>query len=146
MGKIRKRSMAITLVLAGVSAGCGDSDNAGPLAMRDVYSTPSDCKADWGDDADACEPRLEEATSTTPGATQSVGGAYYVPRYYGPRYTIGQRPYAITTRSGERIVVGNRAITTRTTGGRKRSGASSSSRSSARGGFGSSARSSGSSS
>ena len=48
MRQRRKRSAAITLVLAGTLSGCSDS-----VPQQDVYSTAFDCRRDW---ADHCRP------------------------------------------------------------------------------------------
>jgi uncharacterized membrane protein YgcG len=145
MKSLRKRSIAISLVLAGASTGCSDSVLEPPLAMRDVYNSPAECHADWGDEAINCEGTIEQVAEGTPGATRSSTGAYYMPRYYGPYYRVGQRPTYTTTSTGQRVPLGNRATSTRTVNSGGRSAGSRSS-SSSRGGFGSSGRSSGASS
>ncbi|MCC6211179.1 MAG: hypothetical protein IT513_09080 [Burkholderiales bacterium] len=68
--RTRKRSRAITLVLAGSAtvAGCGS-----PVEQRDAYSTQSACVRDWGN-AQLCEPVRDGRYSTS---------YFYGPPYYG---------------------------------------------------------------
>ena len=75
MRHARKRSAAITLVLAGALSGCGE-----PTPQRDVYASVADCHRDWapGD----CQP----ATS----GGHSGSGRYYGPDYYGSSDTKGK--------------------------------------------------------
>lgn len=80
MGATRKRSAAITLVLAGSLAGCGD-----PEAQRDVYTNVENCRKDWGDSADC--------SRVTDGGHSS--SYFYGPRYFGSSYPSGRpRPSA----------------------------------------------------
>lgn len=64
----RKRSAAITLVLAGSAtlAGCGS-----PVEQRDAYASRQDCMKDWPD-ASLCEPVKD--------------GRYASSYHYGPPY------------------------------------------------------------
>lgn len=62
----RRRSAAITLVLAGAVAGCGE-----PQPQRDVYSSLADCTRDWNGPAQ-CE--------------QVRDGRYSNSWYYGPNH------------------------------------------------------------
>lgn len=64
----RKRSAAITLVLAGSAslAGCGS-----PIEQRDAYASRQDCIKDWTD-ASLCEPVTD--------------GRYASSYHYGPPY------------------------------------------------------------
>ena len=64
----RKRSAAITLVLAGSAAlgGCGS-----PVEQRDAYASQQDCVRDWSD-ASLCEPVKD--------------GRYSSSYHYGPPY------------------------------------------------------------
>lgn len=64
----RKRSAAITLVLAGsaVLGGCGS-----PVEQRDAYASVNDCVKDWGDRV-LCEPVRD--------------GRYASSYHYGPPY------------------------------------------------------------
>jgi hypothetical protein len=80
MGAPRKRSTAITLVLAGSAAlsGCGN-----PESQRDVYLNLDDCKKDWGNPAQ-CEPVQDGKHSSH---------YFYGPRYYGSSFPSG-RPKA----------------------------------------------------
>ncbi|MEK6244539.1 MAG: hypothetical protein AABM33_08540 [Pseudomonadota bacterium] len=67
-GRIRKRSAAITLVLAGSATlgGCGS-----PVEQRDAYSNQQSCVKDWTD-ASLCEPVKD--------------GRYASSYLYGPPY------------------------------------------------------------
>ena len=60
-GRARKRSAAITLVLAGsaVLSGCGK-----PAEQRDAYSNLQSCVKDWSD-ASLCEPVKDGRYSTS---------------------------------------------------------------------------------
>ena len=80
MRTTRKRSAAITLVLAGSAAisSCGD-----PESQRDVYTKLDDCSKDWGNPAQ-CEPVGDGKYSNS---------YFYGPRYYGASYPSG-RPRA----------------------------------------------------
>ena len=68
--RIRKRSAAVTLVLAGSTAlsGCGS-----PVEQRDAYSNLQNCVKDWSD-ASLCEPVKDGRYSTS---------YLYGPAYYG---------------------------------------------------------------
>ncbi len=82
MGTTRKRSAAITLVLAGSAAltGCGE-----PESQRDVYTKLDDCSKDWGNSA-KCEQVRDGKYSST---------YFYGPRYYGSSFPSGRpRPSA----------------------------------------------------
>ena len=134
--RARKRSAAITLVLAGSAtlAGCGS-----PVEQRDAYSNQQDCLKDWNNPA-LCEPVKD--------------GKYSSSYFYGPPY------YASSSSAGwfgrDRIVGSPNAMeTSRLSSGSvahsgsgqlaMRTGAGPSS-SVSRGGFGSSGHSSGGSS
>ena len=114
MRQRRKRSAAITLVLAGTLSGCGE-----PVPQQDVYASLSDCQRDWGE-PQKCEP---------------VRDGRYAPSYfYGPRHygsTLGDGRPRPSTRAMD-AVRSPGAATARASG----------SSSTSRGGFGSSARSS----
>ena len=60
-GRIRKRSAAITLVLAGGAtlSGCGS-----PVEQRDAYANVNDCVKDWSDSS-LCEPVKDGRYSTS---------------------------------------------------------------------------------
>lgn len=127
----RKRSAAITLVLAGSLSGCSE-----PVAQRDVYATLADCQRDW-DQAQSCEPVRDGRYSTS---------WFYGPSYWGETWPNGRpRPNlsavdAVPT--GQRTVANAapaRYWGSSASGTSFRSSASSSS-SVSRGGFGSSAR------
>ena len=66
----RKRSAAITLVLAGSAAlsGCGS-----PVEQRDAYSSLDACKRDWSN-ASLCEPVKDNRYASS---------YFYGPPYYG---------------------------------------------------------------
>jgi hypothetical protein len=68
--RARKRSGAITLVLAGSAtvAGCGS-----PVEQRDAYATQAACVRDWSN-AQLCEPVRDGHFSTS---------YFYGPPYYG---------------------------------------------------------------
>ena len=66
--RVRKRSAAITLVLAG-SAGLGGCGS--PVEQRDAYSNLQDCVKDWSDTS-LCEPVKD--------------GRYSTSYHYGPPY------------------------------------------------------------
>jgi uncharacterized protein YgiB involved in biofilm formation len=110
---MRKSSARVTLALIGVAALAGCDSSE--EQRRDVYATREDCLADWGNKAEDCKPATEARH-----ASQGF--------WYGPFYGI---PHAYSSSSGWTPRSGARAI-------------GSSSRSSvSRGGFGSSAHSSG---
>lgn len=71
--RIRKSSGHVTLVLIGVAALAGCSEQ-----RRDVYASREDCLADWGNKPEDC----------TPAAGAPTGGRGYVGHYYGPSYRI----------------------------------------------------------
>ena len=66
--RVRKRSAAITLVLAGSTTlgGCGS-----PIEQRDAYASLQDCAKDWSDSS-LCEPVTD--------------GRYSKSYHYGPPY------------------------------------------------------------
>ena len=64
----RKRSAAITLVLAGTISGCGE-----PVPQRDVYQSLADCRKDWGE-PQQCEPVRDNRYASS---------YYYGPSHYG---------------------------------------------------------------
>ena len=75
MRHARKRSAAITLVLAGTLSGCGE-----PTPQRDVYASAADCQRDWNAAGD-CQPATGSGSS---------GSRYYGPSYYGSSDTSGK--------------------------------------------------------
>ena len=122
MGAPRKRSAAITLVLAGSLTGCGD-----PQAQRDVYIKLDDCSKDWGNPSQ-CSPVTDGRHSSS---------YFYGPRYYGSSFPSGRpRPSANALEAS----YAGREGASHFAGGSSRSGFSSGSQVS-RGGFGSSAHS-----
>ena len=75
-GKQRKRSAAITLVLAGSTlAGC-----SGPVEQRDAYSSLDACVKDWQSPA-KCQPVKDGRYSSS---------YYYGPAYFGPALSDGR--------------------------------------------------------
>jgi len=75
-GTQRKRSAAITLVLAGSTlAGCG-----GPVEQRDAYASLNDCVKDWQNPAQ-CQPVKDGRYSSS---------YFYGPSYFGPSLTDGR--------------------------------------------------------
>ena len=68
LGKLRKSSGRVTLVLIGVAAlsGCGEQ-------RRDMYASREDCLADWGKTPEDCAP-----------GSGGHGGVYYGPSYRIP--------------------------------------------------------------
>ena len=127
----RKRSAAITLVLAGSLSGCSE-----PVPQRDVYTNVGDCQRDWGQ-AQMCQPVRDG---------RYAGSWFYGPSYFGETWPSG-RPRANqnavdAVRTGERTALA--AAPSRYWGASSSSSSSRSSGSSgiSRGGFGSSAHSS----
>lgn len=75
-GSQRKRSAAITLVLAGSTlAGC-----SGPVEQRDAYASLNDCVKDWQNPAQ-CQPVKDGRYSSS---------YFYGPSYFGPSLTDGR--------------------------------------------------------
>jgi hypothetical protein len=70
----RKRSAAITLVLAGAVSGCGE-----PVPQRDVYLSLAECQRDWPQ-GQACEPARDGHYSSS---------WFYGPSYYGRTWPSG---------------------------------------------------------
>ena len=122
MGATRKRSAAITLVLAGSLSGCSE-----PEAQRDVYTNVADCRKDWNNPADC--------TNVNDGRHSS--SYFYGPRYFGSSYPSG-RPRA-SANALEATRAGHGGVTHMA--GNARSGSSSAGSSVSRSGFGSSAHS-----
>jgi uncharacterized protein YgiB involved in biofilm formation len=80
MRQRRKRSAAITLLLAGTMSGCSE-----PVPQQDVYKSLADCQRDWGDPKQ-CQPVRDNRYSPS---------YYYGPSHYGPSDTYGRpRPSA----------------------------------------------------
>ncbi len=117
--KLRKSSSRVTLVLIGVAAlaGCGRGDDQ----RRDVYASREDCLADWGNKPEDCTPASEP---------RHASSGYW----YGPRYTHSSGGsgwmWGTSHRGGARSSSGSRSL-------------GSTSSHASRGGFGSSAHSSG---
>jgi len=120
MPQRRKRSAAITLVLAGSLGGCSE-----PVPQRDVYTSMADCQRDWAAQGQQCEQVRDGRFSNS---------WYYGPRYYGSTWPSGQ------PKSSPGAVDAVRSPGT--TRSRSLSSYSSSSSRTSRGGFGSSGRSS----
>ena len=118
--KLRKSSGTVTLVLIGVAAMAGCSDN-----RRDVYASREDCLADWGNKPEDCTPSAEQKHAGRgfwTGPMYAAGG-YLAGRSWGN----SQGSFSASRAAGSGRSIGS-------TGG-----------SSSRGGFGSSGRSSASS-
>jgi hypothetical protein len=130
----RKRSAAITLVLAGSTlAGC-----SGPTEQRDAYASLNDCVKDWQAPAQ-CQPVRDGRYSSN---------YYYGPPYFGSSLTDGRpRPSA---NAMDAVRVGSTSSSSRswfssgssssyrsTSSSSSTRSSSSSSSSSSRGGFGS---------
>ena len=123
MPQRRKRSAAITLVLAGSLGGCSE-----PVPQRDVYTSLADCQRDWAAQGQQCEPVRDG---------RYAGSHYYGPRYYGASWPSGQ------PKSSPNAVDALRTPGTSPTRTSSRSWSSArSSSTTSRGGFGSSGRSS----
>ena len=75
MRQRRKRSAAITLLLAGTISGCGE-----PVPQQDVYQSLGDCQRDWGD-PQQCQPVRDNRYAPS---------YWYGPSYYGASYPDGR--------------------------------------------------------
>jgi uncharacterized protein YgiB involved in biofilm formation len=75
MRQRRKRSAAITLLLAGTVSGCGQ-----PVPQQDVYRSLGDCQRDWND-PQQCEPVRDNRYAPS---------YWYGPSHYGSTYTDGR--------------------------------------------------------
>ena len=140
--RTRKRSRAITLVLAGSAALAGCD---APLEQRDAYQSLADCTKDWNNAAQ-CE---------TVRDGRFASSYYYGPPYFGSRYPDGRpRPSThamdavalarpASSSSSSRSSIGARSSSWSSPS--SSSSRSSSSSSTSRGGFGSSGRSASSS-
>lgn len=137
-GRVRKRSAAITLVLAGSAAlgGCGS-----PVEQRDAYASLNDCVKDWTNPS-LCEPVKD--------------GRYSSSYLYGPPYyaaagwsLLGRNRVVPSPSAMEATRLPSGSVASSALSARASrlgiSSASSSSSSTSRGGFGSSGRSSSSS-
>ena len=113
MPQRRKRSAAITLVLAGSLGGCSE-----PVPQRDVYTSLADCQRDWAPQGQQCEPVRDR---------RYAGNYYYGPRYYGSAWPSGQlksSPNAVDAvrTPGTARSFSNRSSSTTSRGGFGRSG------------------------
>jgi hypothetical protein len=127
----RKRSVAVTLVLAGSTlAGCG-----GPVEQRDAYASLDACSKDWKDPA-KCQPVKDGRYSSN---------YYYGPPYFGSSLTDGRpRPspnamdaVRLASTSGSSSTSRSSFNSGSSSFGSSHTSSSSSSSSSSRGGFGS---------
>jgi len=127
----RKRSAAITLVLAGSTlAGCG-----GPVEQRDAYASMNDCVKDWQSPAQ-CQPVRDG---------RYASNYFYGPPYFGSSLTDGRpRPSAnamdavrLGSTSGSSSSSRSWFSSGSSSSSSSRTSSSSSSSSSSRGGFGS---------
>ena len=128
-GMQRKRSTAITLVLAGSTlAGC-----SGPVEQRDAYASLNDCVKDW-QNASQCQPVSDGRYSSN---------YYYGPPYYGASLTDGRPRPSPNAMDAVRVAQAGGSSRSWFSSGsssssfRSTSTSSSSSSSSSRGGFGS---------
>lgn len=113
-----RRSSHVTLVLIGVAslAACSRAEEE----RRDVYKTREDCLADWGNRPEDCNPATQPR--------HAASGFWYGPTYRVPYGYSGGNAWTQGAHGGSHAISGESA---RSTG------------SISRGGFGSSARSSG---
>lgn len=123
MPQRRKRSAAITLVLAGSLGGCSD-----PVPQRDVYTSLGDCQRDWAAQGQQCEPVRDG---------RYANSMYYGPRYYGADWPSGRpkaspnaveavrTPGTSPTRTSSRSWFGGSRSSSTSRGGFGRSGSSS---------------------
>ena len=74
MGRTRKSSKRVTLVLVGLAAAACSRD---PQVKRDVYASREDCLADWARKPEDCSPAMDRPHPR---------GGYY---FYGPAYNVG---------------------------------------------------------
>ena len=127
----RKRSAAITLVLAGSTlAGCG-----GPVEQRDAYASMNDCVKDWQSPAQ-CQPVRDG---------RYASNYFYGPPYFGSSLTDGRpRPSAnamdavrLGSTSGSSSSSRSWFSSGSSSSSSSRTSSSSSSSSASRGGFGS---------
>jgi uncharacterized protein YgiB involved in biofilm formation len=96
MGRTRKSSGRVTLVLIGLAAvGCSRE----PDMKRDVYASREDCLADW-----ARKP--EECTAATDRPRHSGGGYFF----YGPMYSALSRGSYSSGWSGGNSTTSGRAV------------------------------------
>lgn len=95
MGRTRKSSARVTLVLVGMAAVAGCSRE--PETKRDVYASKEDCLADWANKPEDCTPATDRPRHS--------GGGFF---FYGPSYPMsGWRGNAWTgsgARSGSHAV------------------------------------------
>ena len=141
-GKQRKRSAAITLVLAGSAlAGC-----SGPVEQRDAYASLNDCVKDW-QSPEKCQPVKDGRYSSS---------YFYGPSYFGPSLTDGRPRPSANAMDAVRLAPGSGSSSSSSrswfssgsspSSSSSTSHSSSSSSSTSRGGFGSTGHSSSSSS
>ena len=128
--KQRKRSAAITLVLAGSTlAGC-----SGPAEQRDAYASLNDCVKDWQNPAQ-CQPVRDGRYSSN---------YFYGPPYFGPSLTDGRPRPSANAMDAVRLSPGSSSSSrswfssgSSSSSASRSSTSSHSSSSSSRGGFGS---------
>ena len=135
-GRVRKRSTAITLVLAGSAAlgGCGS-----PVEQRDAYASLNDCLKDWTDTS-LCEPVKDGRYSSS----YLYGPPYYASGGWGlfGRNRVVPSPNAM---EATRLQPGSVASSPMSARATRLGVTGSSSSSTSRGGFGSSGHASSSS-
>jgi hypothetical protein len=120
LGKIRKSSGRVTLVLIGLAglAGCGDEEK------RDLYASREDCLADWGNKPEDCTPSTD---------ARHAGRGFYL----GPAFAHQSAGWGWGRSSGS--TTSTRSWSSTRSSSSRSSGAPGST---SRGGFGSSGRSS----
>ena len=137
--KQRKRSAAITLVLAGSTlAGC-----SGPVEQRDAYASLDACVKDWQSPA-KCQPVKDGRYSSS---------YFYGPAYFGPSLTDGRPKPSANAMDAVRVSSASGSSSSRSSfssgsssGSSSTHTSSSSSSGTSHGGFGSTGHSSSSSS
>lgn len=122
--RARKRSAAVTLVLAGSLSGCGE-----PVPQQDAYRSLADCTRDWGNPTQ-CQPVRDG---------RYASNYYYGPSHFGSTYSDGRpKPSPNAMDAITRPKAGSSAASSTHS---SFSGGSSSSSSTSRSGFGATASS-----
>jgi hypothetical protein len=92
----KKRSTTLSLVLIGVTA-CAPFETERCEYVRDAYLEAITCEADWGTQADACEPQIDISNVHIGGDGKATG---FAPRVFGPGDLPGKRPKQIKVETG----------------------------------------------
>lgn len=129
-----KRSLSVPLLFLGTLGltGCGPQplEQADVPIRQDFYTSATDCRNDWGNEAEHCQPTQPNSASGTGGHGSSV---YAGPRYYWDHGS--GRPFEVMPSGQTRPIIGSNLISPNST----RASSSNFSRgtvSVARGGFG----------